>query len=307
MFYAGTLGYFAMYQSLSSLQAQTAGVNHLLMPSFGTYGVAARVNYFFGFPRTMSAGGIVMDIGKLITTTTPKNGNNDERFGFVLQAGMLSSALEHTVPEQMFSTATQKAEAVSTVKLLNIAAQQGMPILHITPANSTTTIPSLQLAPEIINEIQAAVAVGKEVIAHQSNITAFGWTGAGYVVLDPVTGDGAWRISGGMNGSGHKSVLYGTLFIVLGIAGIVFFPGLITLLLLPMLVLLGTALSLYGFMMGNFSEYSWKDVFLDGAVGLAAIFSFPISGTFIAITLFVGALLALYERLFWARVYKPKL
>ncbi|MDX8378005.1 MAG: hypothetical protein R8L53_08285 [Mariprofundales bacterium] len=38
---------------------------------------------------------------------------------------MLSSALEHTVPEQMFSTATQKAEAVSTVKLLNLAAQQG--------------------------------------------------------------------------------------------------------------------------------------------------------------------------------------
>ncbi|MDX8393961.1 MAG: hypothetical protein R8K21_05165 [Mariprofundales bacterium] len=60
-----------MYQSLSSLQAQTAGVNHLL-------------------------------------------------------------------------TATQKAEAVSTVKLLNIAAQQGMPILHITSANSTKTIPSLE-------------------------------------------------------------------------------------------------------------------------------------------------------------------
>ncbi|MDX8376919.1 MAG: hypothetical protein R8L53_02725, partial [Mariprofundales bacterium] len=138
---------------------------------------------------------------KLITTTTPKNGNNDERFGFVLQAGMLSSALEHTVPEQMFSTATQKAEAVSTVKLLNIAAQQGMPILHITPANKSTTIPALQLAPEVIAEIQAAIAVGKEVITHQSNITAFGWTGAGYAIFDPVTGDGAWRISGGGNGA----------------------------------------------------------------------------------------------------------
>ncbi|MDX8377010.1 MAG: hypothetical protein R8L53_03190 [Mariprofundales bacterium] len=73
-------------------------------------------------------------------------------------------------------------------------------ILHITSANSTKTIPSLQLAPEVINEIQAAVAVGKEVIAHHSNITAFGWTGAGYAIFDPVTGDGAWRISGGGNG-----------------------------------------------------------------------------------------------------------
>jgi len=35
---------------------------------------------------------------------------------------------------------------------------------------------------------------------HQSNISLNGWTGCGYVVLDPVTGAGAYKISGGLNG-----------------------------------------------------------------------------------------------------------
>ncbi|MDQ6988345.1 MAG: hypothetical protein Q9M19_00565, partial [Mariprofundaceae bacterium] len=38
---------------------------------------------------------------------------------------------------------------------------------------------------------------GKEVIAPKTSMTVFGWTGAGYIIYDPVTGDGAYKISGG--------------------------------------------------------------------------------------------------------------
>jgi len=208
MFYAGMLGYFSMYSGLSRLKAHVGGVNHLLMPSLGTYGASANVTYLFGFPRSLGVGGIVMDIGNLVSVTSSKDGNNDSRFSFVLQSGVLSSALEHIVPEQMFSTATKKAEAISTVKLLGLAAQQGMPILHITLANSATTISQLKLDPLVISEIQSAVLSGKEVIVHQSNITAYGWSGSGYIIIDPLTGDGAYRISSLVNG-GKFAYIYG--------------------------------------------------------------------------------------------------
>jgi len=42
------------------------------------------------------------------------------------------------------------------------------------------------------------------VIAHTDNIQVPGWAGAGYVILDPDTGIGAWKISGGGNG-GYSS------------------------------------------------------------------------------------------------------
>jgi hypothetical protein len=49
-------------------------------------------------------------------------------------------------------------------------------------------------------EIRAALAVGKEVITHTAAVSVPGWTGAGYVILDPETNVGAWKISGGENG-----------------------------------------------------------------------------------------------------------
>jgi hypothetical protein len=36
---------------------------------------------------------------------------------------------------------------------------------------------------------------------HQSPITQSGWTGTGYIITDPVTGAGAYKISGGANGA----------------------------------------------------------------------------------------------------------
>jgi hypothetical protein len=200
LFYAGTLGYFAMYNALSHLQAQSVNVSHMLMPSLGTYGANANVSYLFGFPRSFSMGGIVMDVGKLVTISNSKDGNNGRKLSFVLQAGILSSLLEHAVPEQMFSTATQKVEAISTVKLLQLAAQQGIPILHVTQENSSIAIPRLQLNSDVIAEIQSAIASGNEVIVHQKNISNFGWVGVGYAIINPETGDGAYRISEGGNG-----------------------------------------------------------------------------------------------------------
>jgi hypothetical protein len=49
-------------------------------------------------------------------------------------------------------------------------------------------------------EIQNALAAGKEVAVHQAPITQSGWTGSGYIITDPATGAGAYKISGGANG-----------------------------------------------------------------------------------------------------------
>jgi len=51
-----------------------------------------------------------------------------------------------------------------------------------------------------MNDIQNALAVGKEVITHTNPISVPGWTGAGYIIFDPDTGEGAYRITGGGNG-----------------------------------------------------------------------------------------------------------
>lgn len=72
------------------------------------------------------------------------DGNVEQKRTLQMQVGILSSALEHAIPERMLNTD---------------------PIVHTDP------------------------------------ISVPGWTGAGYILLDPQTGHGAYKITGGKNGN----------------------------------------------------------------------------------------------------------
>ena len=135
--------------------------------------------------------------------------------------GQYSSALEHAIPERFFNDTTQCnppgsdatttpaydpikpacTEGISAVKAIAIAASQGQRVFTITQANAAQAIPQLSHRASVIEEVQSAVAAGKEVTIHESTITANGWSGAGYTVIDPQTGMGSYLIEGGARGA----------------------------------------------------------------------------------------------------------
>lgn len=201
MFYAGTLGYFSQYTNITHVSGLQEGNFQSLLPSVGTYGFVPKVKYFFGFPQSISSGGIEMDLDSVSTFTGTKTNNQAQLVNFVQQTGTLSSVLEHAVPEQMFSSPINPGEAVSAVKAIALANQQGQRMYHITNANQLTVLPNINHDASTIDEISSAIAIGKEVITHTDSISLNGWTGAGYIILDPETGEGAYKISGGNNGA----------------------------------------------------------------------------------------------------------
>ncbi len=97
---------------------------------------------------------------------------------------------------------------MSAVKALAIAAQQGDRIYQITSDN-IGILDELNIGAEIKNEIRAAVATDKEATVSKNTITVAGWTGAGYIISDPETGAGAYRISGGRNGATFIALMTG--------------------------------------------------------------------------------------------------
>jgi hypothetical protein len=92
-----------------------------------------------------------------------------------------------------------------------------------------------------MNEMQNALAAGREITVHQSPITQSGWTGSGYIITDPATGAGAYKISGGANGA--ALYIIAALFIALIIPLIVYLAG--ATLVVTSLVLVGTGVNLY--------------------------------------------------------------
>ena len=100
-------------------------------------------------------------------------------------------------------------KAISAVSAIAIAQAQGQKIFTISAKNADKAIPMLQHRGSVIEEIRQAIAAGKEVTIHEKAITESGWSGAGYAVIDPETGAGAYLIEGGARGAFWKGLVVG--------------------------------------------------------------------------------------------------
>jgi hypothetical protein len=200
IFQSGLLGYFSAYTGVGYVVGVKQAGYHNLAAGVGSFGYELHVSSVFGIPRSVSAGGAVMNIpivnivGSDSTAATAKT-------DFTFQLGALSSALEHGVPEGMFANATKHQEAISAVKALSKAAAAGQQIYLITSANAATVLPLIHHDAATMAEIGNAIAAGKNVITHTDSVSVLGWSGAGYVIYDPDVGSGAWKIAGGQNGA----------------------------------------------------------------------------------------------------------
>ncbi len=205
MFYAGTLGYFGEYLALGHVLGVRRGAHQYLSAGYGSYGYEPKVSYLFGFPRAIEPGGVVMNV-RLTKVVGSSSGDETKDRDYNLQTGMLASSLEHLVPEQMFVTPEHPGEAVSAIKALSKAAAAGQRSYHITQANQAVTLPNIHHGAETMSEIRAGLAAGMEVITHADAVSVPGWTGAGYIIFDPQTGNGAYKIGGGQNGGLIKAL-----------------------------------------------------------------------------------------------------
>jgi hypothetical protein len=112
------------------------------------------------------------------------------------------SAMEHLVPEMMFSTEENPAHGISAVKALQLAAAEGQKIWTITQTNLNTALAAINLPSDIETDIRNSVNAGMEVTAHEAAVDFYGSSQVGYIVIDPETGAGGYLIGGGENGGG---------------------------------------------------------------------------------------------------------
>ena len=133
------------------------------------------------------------------------------------QIGILTSSLEHQIPELLFSDTEHPGEAVSAVKAA-VASGEGQKIYTVTTENVNIVLPHLNISASVKDEIRVSVAIGKEAIVSQNNIVIGDWTGIGYIITDPETGAGAYRISGGSNGAHYMGFFSGYFLTVMIVA-----------------------------------------------------------------------------------------
>jgi len=181
------------------------------LPSEGLNTSAAKITYAFDAPLTAEPGGLTLDVKRNLLSSFSSLGSRTADHAYNLMFGMVGSLLEGSILEQFFR---QSGKAASAVSLLRSASMQGIPVHEITPTNAAAILPLLTLPDETKTDIHNAISAGKTVYVTAREITLNGWTGTGYMVIDPATGAGAYQISGGLAGAFFADLLWGSLFLL---------------------------------------------------------------------------------------------
>jgi hypothetical protein len=197
----GILGYYSQFITQSRMMGIKSRTTYQSLPMAGSFGYEPSQRTLLGINRGIESHGVYMNV-RLMQATRDRQGDSGKEKQLTLQAGMLASALEHSVPEQMFTDPDNatKPEGFSTAKALGLAMAQGQKIYTINQQNRTTALTALRLDSSAMSEINNALASGKEITAHTDPLIIAGYRGSGYAITDPVTGEGAYKISGGKNG-----------------------------------------------------------------------------------------------------------
>ena len=203
-FWNGLLTYYTYYTALAEADGHQAHAYHQLAAGVGSYGYEPRVDSIFGIPRSIDPGNVVMNVPIVNIVGQDSAQYVANKRAYTSLIGFVSSFLEASVPEQLLSLPTEQNVAVSAVTALETALQQGGRVYSLNSTNAPDVLPQTALAADAIAEVYAALNVGKQVLVHTGAVTIPGWQGAGYIILDPETGSGAYKISGNANGSAQK-------------------------------------------------------------------------------------------------------
>jgi RHS repeat-associated protein len=114
---------------------------------------------------------------------------------FLLASGLEGSVLEHRLFEDDL-----EIPSVSTAKALQLAGQGGIEVHDLGPENAEAILAGLPLDESVKDEIRAGVASGYHARVPEAPLSLLAWTGVGYLILDPATGESAWQLQGGHSG-----------------------------------------------------------------------------------------------------------
>lgn len=208
MLHQTLLSYWGELDAFNKIIATQADVIVIRHPSEGLAAAKITPTYLFGVPNRASYKSRTLDIARDLQTAIHQGGNTRLAFSYFVQAGILSSTLEGIVFDQLLGG--NIGQGISSIKLLQLANAQEIPIYLINLSNISNILPFLEVSDEIKSNIQDAVNSGKVVWSPKRNIVHNGWVGVGYIIQDPNSGAGAYLISGGLAGgaSGTPELTY---------------------------------------------------------------------------------------------------
>ena len=187
---AAGVGYFAISDLLSDIQAAISKVRVTREPSVAVTSQDLLVFSIFGFPF-VRIGGLSIDVTRNIFSVISVIGDPAAERAWFLASGAIGSAEEHGIFENLFNI-----PAVSTERLLQVANSRGVPIFAIDQTNLTEILPQLETFDIVKQRIVQEVNAGRVAIIPKTNLQFFDYFGIGFIVADLRTGAAGYLLAG---------------------------------------------------------------------------------------------------------------
>ncbi len=146
-----------------------------------------------GSPISFEWTGMIVDADRKIIGPFSVDGV-DSRCDYMRLGGADGSIQENVLFETRF-----EQEAISAIKILELASDSGITICEIT-TSIAADCPGIDQPSHVITAINNALAQGHHVIIPERGFTYYLWTGTGWIDIDPATCAAGYIISGGQNG-----------------------------------------------------------------------------------------------------------
>lgn len=186
--------YFTRNDAANAVLAQVHGVHQQRSLSGLVVATDVTPTYVASFPVGTRLTGIYMDVDQDAQSVIGLDDVDQAPSRYMRASGASASAAEGMVLETAFG-----GTGVSTMKVMEVAAAQQIPIYSVTQENASNVLPKLNISQEARAEISEALSLaGVTVIVPRDEVTIGGWSGSGYIVS---RGDStAYRIMGGASG-----------------------------------------------------------------------------------------------------------
>lgn len=198
MLYQVLLGYWGELNAFNTVAAKTRNVVYEPGPSHGMAASPLSVIYNFGIPVSAQYRDRMLDIKQSRIFAIAKGADAQATRNYVLNAGHIASYLEAGVLDQAFLR--KPGHSISSVTAFDLANANGQRLYRIDQNNLDSALAAINADRGVQQDIRNAVNAGFFALIHNEPIQNEAFSGSGYMLLDPDTGSGAYRISGGRNG-----------------------------------------------------------------------------------------------------------
>jgi transglutaminase-like putative cysteine protease len=186
--------YFTRNDALNSALARAHGVHQQRSLSGSLVATDVTPTYIASFPVGTRLTGMFMDVDQDSQSVVPLEGDDAAISRYMQASGATASTTEGAVFEAAFD-----APGISTMKIIDVATAQRIPLYEIKQDNAAALLPKLNISSEAREELEDAISQpGVTVIIPRDEVTIGSWTGTGYIVS---RGDAtSYRIMGGASG-----------------------------------------------------------------------------------------------------------